>query len=439
MVIPAAGPKRRAVPFHPFLPRFKNPKLERQYRDSRLEYRVTALRISCLAGIAIWVLFTSLDLLTTHDPSVALSYIRIIGIISLIIVFIATYFLRLGRWLELFGFTALAIQIPLLVCLLAFLSPASLPYYQPAEVWTLIGVASFVLCGVSFAEGSILAFATICAFFISILIFKPEPELALAFHFSWLVATIFFVGVGSFVLDRTQHISWLQEQELSKAQAQIRTLLHNVLPPSIAARKLAGETPIADQFAEASILFADVVDFTSLSARLGSSEIVGMLGDLFSRFDRVIARQGLEKIKTIGDCYMAAGGVPQPVQGHVKKLAQAAVEMLEETKSVRAADGSPIDIRIGMHSGPVTAGVIGEAKFIFDVWGDTVNTASRMESHGIGGRIQVTDTVRTALANEYDFEGPQIAEIKGKGPTRIWFLQSRRDSSVESPLELMRY
>ncbi len=427
MFIPL-DPKRLAVPYHPFLPRFRNPKLERQYRKSRSEYRLNALRISCFAGTAIWVLFTSLDLLTIHDPSAPLFYVRIIGIISLIPIIVASFTLNLGRWLEPIGVTALAIQIPLLLCVLVFMSPVSLPYYKPTEIWTLIGVASFVLCGVSFAEGSILALATIIAFFVSVLVLWPEAPLVLGFHFAWLVATIFFVAVGSFVLDRTQHVNWLQDEELSQAKTHIQTLLHNVLPPSIATRKLAGESPIADQFTEASILFADVVGFTSLSARLPSSAIVKMLGDLFGRVDRIIARQGLEKIKTIGDCYMVAAGIPQPVQGHLKKLAQAAVEMLEEIKAVRAPDGTPIAIRIGIHTGPVTAGVIGEAKFIFDVWGDTVNTASRMESHGTSGRIQVTETARTTLADEYDFDGPRNIDVKGKGPTRVWFLQARGGS-----------
>jgi len=237
-----------------------------------------------------------------------------------------------------------------------------------------------------------------------------------------LDANVVFAGVGSYMLDRTQHTAWLQEMDLQHAEGQVRTLLHNVLPPSIAARKLAGEAPIVDNFIEASLLFADVVDFTSLSARLDSTQVVAMLGDLFSRFDSIIAQHGLEKIKTIGDCYMAAGGIPQPLPGHLNRLAQAALQMLVETNNTRAPDGSQIAIRIGMHAGPVTAGVIGEAKFIFDVWGDTVNTASRMESHGAAGRIQVTDTVRAALADNYDFAGPHIIDVKGKGPTRVWFL-----------------
>jgi adenylate cyclase len=188
----------------------------------------------------------------------------------------------------------------------------------------------------------------------------------------------------------------------------------------------AGESAISDRFSEASVLFADVVDFTSLSARLESTQVVGMLNDLFSRFDRIIARHGLEKIKTIGDCYMAVGGIPEIVPEHLNRIADAALEMLDETNKVRALDGTKLAIRIGIHAGPVCAGVIGETKFIFDVWGDTVNMASRMESHGAAGRIQVTDAVRTALFDKYNFAGPRTINVKGKGPSRTWFLSGRR-------------
>jgi len=425
MSIDPTQKRERPTLLHPLLPRFTNSKLERRYRDDRLGYRLTALRVSFVAGIAIWMLFVALDLLTIHDPSIPLFYIRIAGTSSLIPFFLATFLIKPGRWIEVIGFAAVFIQIVLLTALVAFLSPVSLPYYQPTEVWITIGVATFVVCGVSFIDGLILALGTVFGFFLSVTILQPEPLLLIAFDFAWLSAVLSFVGLGSYILDRTQHVTWLQEQELFEAEDQIRALLHNVLPPSIAARKLAGESPVADRFADASVLFADVVDFTSLSARLDSSQVVSMLNDLFSRFDRISARHGLEKIKTIGDCYMAAAGIPEAAGGHLAKAANAAFEMLNEVSDTRAPDGTQLAIRIGLHSGPVTAGVIGETKFIFDVWGDTVNTASRMESHGAAGRIQVTEAVRVALRNsKYHFAGPSVVHIKGKGPIQVWFLEN---------------
>jgi adenylate cyclase len=170
-------------------------------------------------------------------------------------------------------------------------------------------------------------------------------------------------------------------------------------------------------------LFADVVGFTALSATMSSLELVTMLNELFARFDRVVARHGLEKIKTIGDCYMVASGIPHACDDHLQNLMSAALEMLKEVATVRTPDGRPLAIRIGMHSGSVTAGVIGESKFIFDVWGDTVNLASRMESNGVAGQIQVTEAVMSALMGQYSFDGPQLIDIKGKGPTRVWKLK----------------
>jgi adenylate cyclase len=132
---------------------------------------------------------------------------------------------------------------------------------------------------------------------------------------------------------------------------------------------------------------------------------------------------------------MAAAGIPEVAAGHLTSAAKAAMEMLDEARRTRAPDGTQIGIRIGLHAGPVTAGVIGETKFIFDVWGDTVNTASRMESHGAAGRIQVTDKVRLALWNDYRFAGPSVVDVKGKGPTRVWFLEKGPEEASDASVD----
>jgi adenylate cyclase len=413
--------EQRTAGLHPLIPRFIDPSLERRYRDQRLEFRLNSLGVVAFAGVVIWVSFTLLNSFTVRDPSQLLLLVRATAIIYTAMIFAATLLVKPGRWIYPVGFLGFAVQVPLLTCVLAFMSPLSLPYYPPTAIFMMLGTLSFAV-GLSFLESFAIAVCTTCAFFISVRVLWPEPSLLVIFHFAWLATVIAFAGVNSYLLDRTQRIAWLQEKHLLHAEGQIRNLLHNVLPPSIAVRKLAGESPIADRFAEASLLFADVVDFTSLCARFDSAQVVSMLSELISRFDRIVAEHGLEKIKTIGDCYMVAAGIPQPLPGHLKKLARSALRMLEETSKARAPDGSPIAIRIGVHTGPVTAGVIGEAKFIFDVWGDTVNTASRMESHGVAGRIQVTEAVRAALLDDYHFAGPNTIEVKGKGPTQVWFL-----------------
>ena len=192
-------------------------------------------------------------------------------------------------------------------------------------------------------------------------------------------------------------------------------LLLNVLPRSIARRLKGGERPLADHFAEAAVLFADLVDFTPMAEQLSPEEVVEFLDDLFSTFDAIADRRGLEKIKTVGDAYVVVGGVPEPAPGAVMAVAEMAVEMLDVVASRRAPTGASIQLRIGIDIGPVVAGVIGQQKFTYDLWGDTVNTASRMESHGIPGRIQVTPRAYERLQSMYRFEMRDPLEIKGKG------------------------
>jgi guanylate cyclase len=186
-------------------------------------------------------------------------------------------------------------------------------------------------------------------------------------------------------------------------QAKAENLLLNILPSSIADRLKAETGPIADQVGSASILFADVVDFTPWSERLTPAEVVGCLNHLFSHFDELAERHGLEKIKTIGDCYMVAAGVPLPRPDHARALALMALDMLEAMRSSDAVGGLGLELRIGINSGPVVAGVIGRKRFLYDLWGDAVNTASRMESHGLPDQIQVTQAVYERLCDRYVF------------------------------------
>jgi len=212
-------------------------------------------------------------------------------------------------------------------------------------------------------------------------------------------------------------------------------LLLNILPASIAERLRGGETVIADSFDDMAVLFADIVGFTTLSARLSAIEVIDLLNHVFTMCDELAERFGLEKIKTVGDAYMVVGGLPRepgpdgvarPPSGPAD-LADMGLAMIEGLAAFRAATGMDIEVRIGMHVGPAVAGVIGMKKFIYDVWGDTVNMASRMESTGVAGRIQVTAETRARLADAFELEPRGIVEVKGKGPTETWFVVGRRD------------
>lgn len=207
-------------------------------------------------------------------------------------------------------------------------------------------------------------------------------------------------------------------------------LLLSILPASIAQRLKSGEAGIANHFAEASVLFADLVNFTTLSHGLSPAALVFLLNDLFTGFDELARRHGAEKIKTIGDCYMAACGLPEIRADHATALADLALEMLASLESFNERHRTSLEIRIGLDTGPLVAGVIGSSKFIYDLWGDTVNMASRMESAGVPGRVQVTAAMQRALASDYDMEERGEIDIKGKGRLRTWLLVGRKPGAA---------
>jgi adenylate cyclase len=209
-------------------------------------------------------------------------------------------------------------------------------------------------------------------------------------------------------------------QGRESAQARVEALLLNILPEEIAQRLQAEPNAIADHFEDASILFADVVDFTPLASRLDAREVVGMLDRLFTAFDELVDRYEVEKIKTIGDCYMVAAGVPRPRPDHAHALAGLALEMKDRART--CIPGSDLRLRIGISSGPVVAGVIGRRRFLYDLWGDTVNMASRMESHGRSDEIQITRPTWELLRDEFVTEQIGLVDVKGKGQVETWRL-----------------
>jgi guanylate cyclase len=229
--------------------------------------------------------------------------------------------------------------------------------------------------------------------------------------------TMVFTLLALFAKQRSDALAALQVE-----QAKAENLLLNILPRSIADRLKADSQPIADQFGSASILFADVVDFTPWSERLTPDEVVGCLDHLFSHFDDLAEQYGLEKIKTIGDCYMVAAGVPEPRSDHARALALMALDMLDAMRADGEAGHLGLELRIGINSGPVVAGVIGRKRFLYDLWGDAVNMASRMESYGTTGRIQITRATYELLAEEFECEPRGTIAVKGKGDVETWYL-----------------
>jgi adenylate cyclase len=223
---------------------------------------------------------------------------------------------------------------------------------------------------------------------------------------------------------------WLRDREkkfiadLEQEKKRSETLLLNILPQSIVNRLRNGETTIADRIAEATILFCDVVGFTTLSQELTAERTIDFLNKIFSAFDRLAAESEVEKIKTIGDAYMVAAGIPEPQSDHADRIAALAPQMLDAVAAIAKKTDLPLQARIGIHTGPIVAGVIGTHKFVYDVWGDTVNTASRMESHSLPGRIQLSAATRAALGNRFALERRGVIEVKGKGTMETYFLKA---------------
>ncbi len=237
----------------------------------------------------------------------------------------------------------------------------------------------------------------------------------------FVLMILFAAGVAMY----QRLLSHRAEEALAEANARSEELLLNVLPEAIAAQLKEGTGTIADRFDSISILFADIVGFTPMSLEMTAEETVDLLNEFFTYFDELVDRLGVEKIRTIGDNYMAAAGVPIPRPDHAAVLADLAIAIRDYVEDAPPMRGHRLDFRIGINSGPVVAGVIGTKKFQYDIWGDAVNTASRMESHGVPGRIQISEATRNLIGDEFICTPRGEIDIKGKGTMMTWFLEER--------------
>jgi len=253
-------------------------------------------------------------------------------------------------------------------------------------------------------------------------LYNINPPYQLALINMLNISVLFAVPVIGIIF--TNHLTSQAEAALAIEHEKSEALLNNVLPTAIAARLKTERGTIVDDFVNASILFADLAGFTPFSASLPPSELVNMLDTIFSRFDELVDRYGLEKIKTIGDEYMVAAGIPTPREDHAEALAHLALAMRDSLAEFNQHHNTNLQIRIGLNSGPVIAGVIGKRRFLYDLWGDSVNTASRMESHGVPGEIQVTEATRQLLDSKFAFTNRGIIDVKGKGAMQTYFLNA---------------
>lgn len=324
-------------------------------------------------------------------------------------------------------------QIFLMLCL-----PVAMQYalggYGPASaviLWSLLApLMAFLFHDARRALPWTIAFVVLAALsavlgLVGIPTPAPTPAPVQEFFFAMnvvMVAVIVCIIVRYFAI------------RLAAEQARSEALLLNVLPGPIAERLKSGEEPIADTMTEVSVLFADIVGFTRLTTHVPPTEMVQMLNRIFSRFDTLAVRHGMEKIKTIGDGYHVVAGLPCERPDHAQAAAEMALDMQDAVRALAEESGMPLCLRIGIDSGgPVIAGVIGTKKYVYEVWGDVVNTASRMESHGAPNEIQVTEATEALLGDAYTFEDRGTIEVKGKGRMRTYFLTGRATADERIP------
>jgi adenylate cyclase len=287
-----------------------------------------------------------------------------------------------------------------------------------AVAFAIYGLSHFRIVVVVIANGLLLHLAAWYLFTPERALIAADPALLANLYVSSAVTTFciiaLIVGYAFTVADR--------------ARAEADALLANILPEAIAERlkERPGER-VADSVDDASVLFSDLVGFTELAQRLGAARAVALLDQVVTEFDRLAAAHGVEKIKTTGDGYMAVAGVSQPQADHLPRLARMALGLPDLVERLSATHGVDLKIRVGIAGGPVMAGVIGADKFSYDVWGETVNLASRLESHGLPGEIQVSDPVREALGDSFVFEPRGAIEVKGVGQLETWLLKEERD------------
>lgn len=228
-------------------------------------------------------------------------------------------------------------------------------------------------------------------------------------------------------MDRILFARLQEEKELVEIEKEkSEHLLLNILPGTIAGRLKAGEKTIANGHQIVSVLFADLCGFTKLSRKTSPADLVSMLNEIFTTFDDIVKNHGVEKIKTIGDCYMLVGGLPNPRDDHAHAVADTALEMVQALERINKNRDIDLAMRIGIHSGPVVAGVIGKIKFTYDIWGDTVNVASRMESSGLPGKIHISEQTMAELNSQFNLEERGMVECKGLGQVKTFFLNGRR-------------
>ena len=414
------------------------PTLEQAYREDYAQKTIRLQRLFIFFGFILYGLFGVLDYWALPQNYKLAWILR-----SAVDAFVLTLFLvSFKKWFQLRMFWLLNVWMLVvnasILAMIIVAQPSELAFtYYPIGLM-LPMISGYVISG-DLRYSSAVGWLTIGGYF-SIGIYEQHALASSTEGLDFFTLNFFLISMNiigmivGYVLELSKRLDFLhrqvieeQNRETERLRAESERLLLNVLPVSIAER-LKRFDPIADHFSDASILFADLVGFTEFSACKTPSEIVIILNRIFSEFDKLTDRYGLEKIKTIGDAYMVVSGLPSPRPEHLESIAEMALEMQHTIEKLSKDNGTNLQLRVGINSGPVVAGIIGIKKFSYDLWGDTVNVASRMEALGLPGKIQVSEAVFQALKDRFTFEQRGLIPVKGKGEMMTYLLTGHRET-----------
>ena len=406
--------------------RFRNPDLERRFREHFANHNVTSVRVGYVLGILMWIIWGAVvrgHLGEDRDLDLLIRYGFMIPLATA--GFALTFwrgFPRIWKWpvmgvLVVSGLTWITYVIEIDTM------PADYGYVG----LLLIQTFAFSILRLPFRMVALFDLVTVPYYFTYALVSGELGGIATLLAIFYLASFSLLGLIASFVLEWKIRKLFMRERQLDFERGRSDALLLNILPRAIidrlkGKRAFDEDERVAEEFGDVTVLFADAVGFTAQAAKTPASELVAALDDFFTGCDALADRYGLEKIKTVGDAYMAVAGVPQPRRDHAEAAAAMALALLEYVQNVTWPSGDRISVRVGIASGPAVAGVIGRRKFAYDLWGDTVNLASRLEDHGHPDRILAAESVVSHLEGTYRFGPPMIVDLKGKGPTEARFL-----------------
>lgn len=401
--------------------------IEKQFRAEYHANTLSTTRIALILGLILFSLFGILDVYAVPISKNIVWIIRYVIVAPVVIVaLIASYRKQHQKYLQELMCIAVAVSGLGIVAMISITQEAEFGNRFYFTGLVLVSMWGYGLTRLRFWYAVIANFIIMIGYeFASI-----EIKQLLTTETGIVIFTMhnfFFLGANvigmftSYTLERYARKEFLQKYMIREQRDKADNLLLSLLPRQIAEKLKQGEEDIAEEYQETSVLFADIVNFTPMSAQFDSHAVVGMLDELFSHFDELVDKYDVEKIQVAGDGYMAAAGVPTYRPDHAAVLVRLGFDMLECVKSETFLGGKhPIEIRIGINSGPLIAGVIGQKKLVFAVWGDTVNTASRMESHGRTGKIQITRATYELVKDEFECEYIGEIPVKGKGNMKVW-------------------